>query len=55
MTICSKCGIPAKSTIECQSCKGNDVKSCNIAYASKLLTQELTAMGLKISIFPDEN
>ena len=55
MSVCSKCGIPTKSTTECQSCKGSDVKSCNIAYASKLLTQELTAMGLKISIFPDEN
>jgi DNA-directed RNA polymerase beta subunit len=55
MSVCSKCGIPTKSTTECQSCKGSDVKSCNIAYASKLLTQELTAMGLKLSIFPDEN
>jgi DNA-directed RNA polymerase II subunit RPB2 len=55
VSLCEKCGIATNNTKECQSCKGNDVKSCNLAYASKLLTQELTALGLKVSMFPDDN
>lgn len=55
ISLCKKCGIATNNTKECQSCKGNDIKYCNLAYASKLLTQELTALGLKVSMFPDDN
>lgn len=52
--VCENCKVITASGGECQACKGNNVKSCNIPYASKLLFQELTAMGLKIAIKPGE-
>jgi acid phosphatase class B len=54
VSVCNKCGVVTSGVRECQVCKGDQVSSCNIPYASKLLHQELTAMGLKMTIRPDE-
>jgi len=54
VSVCKKCGVMTAATTECQVCKGDQVSSCNFPYAAKLLTQELTAMGLKMSIRPDD-
>jgi DNA-directed RNA polymerase beta subunit len=54
ISVCKKCGVLTSGPRECQVCKGDDVSSCNFPYASKLLHQELTAMGLKVTIRPDE-
>ena len=48
--ICDKCGIISSNKSECKSCKMDNITTCNIPYASKLLIQELIAMGIKISI-----
>lgn len=50
ITICAKCGVMTASPTECHICHGDKVARCNFPYASKLLTQELTAMGIKILI-----
>jgi DNA-directed RNA polymerase beta subunit len=52
--VCKKCGIMTVSETECQSCKGNTISKCNMPYASKLLHTELTALGLKLLIHPEE-
>jgi len=52
--LCSKCGIMTSKVNECQKCKGNDIAKCNFPYASKLLVQELTAMGMKILMYPSK-
>lgn len=54
ISVCKKCGVMTTSTKECQVCKGDNVSSCNFPYASKLLHQELTALGLKMTIHPDD-
>ena len=54
VAVCKSCGIMVSSKKECNICKGTDISECNIPYASKLLHQELTAMGLKLKINPDE-
>ncbi len=54
VSVCKKCGIATHSLTDCQSCKGDEVVSCNLPYASKLLTQELGALGLKILTKPDD-
>lgn len=54
ISVCKKCGIMTTGTKECQICKGDQISSCNFPYASKLLHQELTAMGLKAVIRSDE-
>lgn len=54
ITVCQKCGIMTSTTKDCHICKGDQVTNCNFPYASKLLHQELTAMGLKVIIRPDE-
>src|SRR5271169_5384433 len=48
VSVCKKCGVMTTGTNMCQVCKGNQVVSCNLAYASKLLLTELAAMGIKI-------
>uniref|UniRef100_A0A6C0EK23 DNA-directed RNA polymerase n=1 Tax=viral metagenome TaxID=1070528 RepID=A0A6C0EK23_9ZZZZ len=50
ITVCDKCGVMTSMPSECQVCHGDRISKCNFPYASKLLTQELTAMGLKILI-----
>jgi len=50
--VCDKCGMVASSPNECLSCRTDRVSTCKYPYASKLLTQELLAMGIKVSIIP---
>lgn len=54
ISVCDTCGVMTSTEKECQVCKGDKVSSCNFPYASKLLHQELTTMGLKVSIRPDQ-
>ena len=54
ISVCNKCGVVVANPKDCQNCKGDKVSSCNIPYASKLLLQELSAMGIKTTIRPDD-
>jgi DNA-directed RNA polymerase II subunit RPB2 len=54
ISVCKKCGVMTSNLKECQVCKGDGIISCNFPYASKLLHQELTSLGLKVTIRPDE-
>lgn len=49
--ICQKCGVITSSHTLCQVCKGDRIDICNCPYATKLLYQELNALGLKINLF----
>jgi len=35
---------------ECKACDSDKISKCNFPYASKLLMQELQAMGIKMAI-----
>ena len=48
--ICSICGNIAKSSVECKVCDSDQISKTNLQYASKLLMQELMAMGIKINM-----
>jgi DNA-directed RNA polymerase II subunit RPB2 len=48
--ICNLCGMITTTFTDCSVCKTDKVTLCDLPYASKLLTQELMAMGIKISI-----
>ncbi len=49
--ICEKCGQILNSHTEpCQMCGEDENRLVNIPYASKLLFQELVAMGIKINL-----
>ena len=50
--VCDHCGMIVPSTTECLACKKDNVTTCNIPYASKLVLSELMSMGIKISIKP---
>ena len=50
--VCDKCGMITSSQTECIACKTDQVTTCNMPYAAKLLTQELMAMGIKVAIQP---
>jgi DNA-directed RNA polymerase II subunit RPB2 len=52
--VCDKCGMIVTSKDECMACRSDKVSSCNLPYAAKLLLQELMAMGIKVSIKPNE-
>jgi len=52
ITVCDKCGMITSSQSECISCMKDNVTTCNIPYAAKLLVQELLAMSIKVSINP---
>lgn len=54
ITICEKCGFQCTNMYECVRCKTNRTVSCNMPFASKLLLQELTALGLKLDIYPEQ-
>jgi DNA-directed RNA polymerase II subunit RPB2 len=51
--VCKNCKVITNTPKECQICKTDKVYYCTFPYASKLLHQELTSMGLKIKIKPD--
>lgn len=52
--LCRKCGVVTNTSNECQKCKGDRVAMTNIPYASKLLMTELSALNLKIEMFPED-
>jgi DNA-directed RNA polymerase II subunit RPB2 len=49
--VCDKCGMMTARD-ECLACKQDNVSIVNFPYASKLLVQELQAMGIKVAIIP---
>jgi DNA-directed RNA polymerase II subunit RPB2 len=53
INLCDKCGHIATTRHECHVCQHDIVKPTAIPYACKLLFQELTAMGIKISLKPE--
>lgn len=53
--VCDLCGMITTTFTDCSSCKTDKVTICDLPYASKLLTQELMAMGIKISIEPKKD
>ena len=52
--VCNQCGMITSSPDECKSCKIDKVSKVDFPYASKLLIQELQAMGIKVAIKPKE-
>ena len=52
--ICRNCNMMSKTTFICTECNDDNVCRVNLPFAAKLLFSELQAMGIKISIFPDE-
>lgn len=48
LTICNQCGNPVNNLKLCANCNSDDTKIVNIPYASKLLFQQLNALGIKI-------
>jgi DNA-directed RNA polymerase II subunit RPB2 len=52
ITVCNHCGMMVSSQNECLGCRKDNVTTCNMPYASKLLLQELMAMGIKVVIKP---
>lgn len=51
-TVCDSCGEIASTPTECRNCKTGKLISVNIPYASKLLFQELNAMGIRTGFIP---
>ena len=47
VNICEICGNMATTPTECKICDTDKISRCNLPYASKLLHQELNAMGIK--------
>lgn len=52
MHVCNKCGMIATNIQECKGCKSDKITNVIIPYASKLLLQELMAVGIKVEIRP---
>lgn len=50
INVCEKCGSIATTPTECRICDTDMISRCNLPYASKLLLQELNAMGVKTPI-----
>lgn len=50
--VCDKCGMITSNQNECTVCEKDEVTTCNIPYAAKLLIQELQAMSIKVAINP---
>jgi DNA-directed RNA polymerase II subunit RPB2 len=50
VNVCEKCGGIISSAKECRACKKMDIAKVNIPYCTKLLFQELQAMGVSINI-----
>lgn len=47
VSICNKCGNFASSRGNCRACETDLVTRVNLPYSSKLVLQELNAMGIK--------
>ena len=54
ITICNTCRNIATTKTECRLCNNTDVTDVVIPYATKLLFQELNAMGIKTLFEPDK-
>lgn len=50
INVCDKCGNISTTPKECKICETDEISTCNIPYAAKLLLQELNAMSIKTSI-----
>tara|TARA_B110000211_G_scaffold234762_1_gene306126 strand:+ start:1288 stop:4581 length:3294 start_codon:yes stop_codon:yes gene_type:complete len=50
VTICNTCGNFSTTPTFCNSCENDEISRVNLPYASKLLIQELNAMGIKTVI-----
>lgn len=50
--VCDQCGMMTTSQDECKTCLKDNVTTCNMPYACKLLLQELMSMGIKVTIKP---
>ena len=50
VVICNQCGNFATTLSECRACETDTVSKVNMPYVSKLLIQELNAMGIKTVI-----
>jgi hypothetical protein len=50
VNVCNKCGNIISNPKQCRICKKDDITKTNIPYCTKLLFQELQALGVKISI-----
>jgi len=48
---CSSCGLMTNNDKVCSSCESTNIKKVNISYATKLLFQELYAMGITPRIY----
>lgn len=46
--VCADCGVMANTRTRCQRCKSGSIVNVGICYATKVLVQELEAMGIKI-------
>ncbi len=55
VSVCKNCGVIAASQKECQNCKGDKIVSCNLPFASKLCTNEINALCIKMVLKPDDN
>jgi len=50
VNVCNKCGCIISSAKQCRVCKKDNITKTNIPYCTKLLFQELQALGVKVSI-----
>ena len=50
ISVCDKCGCISTTPTYCKGCDSHEIKSANLPYASKLLFQELQAMGINTAI-----
>jgi DNA-directed RNA polymerase II subunit RPB2 len=50
IVVCDSCGNIATTQTSCKACNHENVTRVNIPYVSKLLIQELNAMGIKTVI-----
>lgn len=50
VNVCNICGSIISSAKQCRVCKKDDITKTNIPYCTKLLFQELQALGVKINI-----
>jgi len=50
LDVCVNCGHMVNQENACKMCDTDETKRVNLPYASKLLFQELMAMGIKVSL-----
>ena len=54
MDVCKDCGAMVHNRSRCMMCDSLQTDRVNIPYAAKLLFQNLQALGVKISVFPED-